>query len=92
MGGGNDTILDVLAQNNLRPEIYVAHDLDKDNRALIDTGQLSFVLHHDLSIDLQNVFKTFMKHHRLMADTPISTVSNIQVVTPENIPPYSQRF
>lgn len=91
MGGGNNTILDVLAQNGLQPAVYVAHDLDKDNRTLIDAGQLSFVLHHDLRIDLENVFQAFLLHHKLIVDHPMTTISNIQVVTPQNVPPQTGR-
>jgi LacI family transcriptional regulator len=90
MGGGNHTILDVLHQHGLQPDIYVAHDLDRDNRALIEAGHLSFLLHHDLRIDLENVFQAFLHHHKLIADRPLATISNIQVITPENIPPQSR--
>lgn len=91
MGGGNTTILDVLEQNGSRPDIYVAHDLDKDNRRLIEEGRLSFVLHHDLRVDLHNVFHAFLYHHKLTAVLPPTTISNVQVVTPENIPSHNGR-
>lgn len=86
MGGGNITILDVLEQNKIIPDIYIAHDLDKDNRALIGAGRISFVLHHDLRIDLENVFQAFLHHHKLLNGILLTHISNIQVVTPENIP------
>lgn len=86
MGGGNRTILDILRQNGLAPDIYIAHDLDRDNRALIEAGAISFVLHHDLRVDMHNVFKAFLHHHRLAESEFTNLVSNIQVVTPENIP------
>ncbi|MFT7494034.1 MAG: LacI family transcriptional regulator [Alteromonas macleodii] len=86
MGGGNHVILNTLEQNNLLPDIFVAHDLDKDNRALIEAGRLSFVLYHDLSVDLENVFHTFLHYHKLTKDPLITEISNVQVVTPENIP------
>jgi LacI family transcriptional regulator len=92
MGGGNTTILEVLEQNGSLPDVYVAHDLDNDNRRLIEEGRLSFVLHHDLRVDLQNVFQAFLHHHKLMP-TPLHTnTSHIQVVTPENIPPSNSRL
>ncbi|WP_296425686.1 LacI family DNA-binding transcriptional regulator [Yoonia sp.] len=91
MGGGNHTILRILEQNRLQPGIYVAHDLDNDNRALIDTGHLSFVLHHDLRIDLENVFHAFLYHHKLTSDPLIAAISNVQVITPENVPAQSRR-
>ncbi len=92
MGGGNTTILDVLKQNGSQPDIYVAHDLDKDNRRLIEDGCLSFVLHHDLGSDLQNVFQAFLHHHKLTPDTPDTTMSHVQIVTPENIPAFVKRI
>ena len=92
MGGGNTTILDVLEQNGSLPDIYVAHDLDDDNRKLIGDGRLNFVLHHDLRVDLQNVFQAFLHHHKLTSDPLHRTMSYIQVVTPENIPPHNRRL
>ncbi|MEY8120779.1 MULTISPECIES: LacI family DNA-binding transcriptional regulator [unclassified Falsihalocynthiibacter] len=92
MGGGNTTILEILEQNGALPDIYVAHDLDSENRRLIENGCISFVLHHDLRVDLQNVFHAFLHHHKLMLDPLHTTISHIQVVTPENIPPHSRRL
>ncbi|HCI07913.1 LacI family DNA-binding transcriptional regulator [Ascidiaceihabitans sp.] len=92
MGGGNKTILEVLKQNALRPDIFVAHDLDNDNRTLIEQGNLSFVLHHDLRVDLQNVFHAFLHHHKLALEPLETPISHIQVITPENIPPFTRRL
>ena len=92
MGGGNTAILNALEQNGSLPDIYVAHDLDNDNRRLIEDGRLNFVLHHDLRVDLQNVFQAFLHHHKLTSAPLYTTMSSIQVVTPENIPPHSRRF
>ena len=92
MGGGNTAILNALDQNASLPDIYVAHDLDDDNRRLIEDGRLSFVLHHDLREDLLNVFQAFLHHHKLMVMPVHTSVSHIQVVTPENIPPFKRRF
>ena len=91
MGGGNRTILDIIQQNRLQPSVYIAHDLDQENRALIKRGHLQFILHHDLRTDMQNVFQAFLHTHNLLPDMPIQTISNVQVVTPENIPPMSRR-
>jgi LacI family transcriptional regulator len=92
MGGGNRTILDILQQNGLQPDIFVAHDLDTDNRALIGEGRISFVLHHDLRSDLENVFQAFLHHHKLISHGPVAAISNIQVVTPQNIPTQNRRL
>jgi LacI family transcriptional regulator len=82
MGGGNTAILNALEQNGSLPDVFVAHDLDHDNRQLIEDGRLSYVLHHDLRVDLQNVFHAFMHHHKLMPVPPHTAISHIQVVTP----------
>lgn len=92
MGGGNRSILDVLKRNRLRPKCYVAHDLDRENRDLIQDDHLNFVLHHDLKTDMQNVFQAFLHYHRLVAEGPFRTMSNVQVVTPMNVPPEFGRF
>jgi LacI family transcriptional regulator len=86
MGGGNRTILNVLSQYGLKPDVFVAHDLDVDNRGLIESGQINYVLHHDLKIDLENVFQAFLHHHKLVAIAPPNPISHVQIVTPENIP------
>jgi LacI family transcriptional regulator len=86
MGGGNHTILNALEQNGLLPDIFIAHDLDKDNRALMTAGRLSFVLHHDLGVDLENVFHAFLYHHKLTKVPLMTAISNVQVVTPQNVP------
>jgi LacI family transcriptional regulator len=87
VGGGNRTILEILRQNRLHPAIYIAHDLDRDNRGLIKSRQLNFVLHHDLEADMQSVFQAFLHNHKLVPDGPVQTISNVQIITPENIPP-----
>jgi len=86
MGGGNRTILDVLRQNRYCPDIFIAHDLDRDNRGLIAEGPISFILHHDLRADMANVFQAFLQFHKLAAGVPSRAMSNVQVITPENIP------
>ena len=92
MGGGNRAILNALEQNGLLPDVFVAHDLDDDNRQLIEGRRLSYVLHHDLRVDLENVFQAFLHHHKIIPVLPHSPISHIQVVTPENIPPLIRRF
>jgi LacI family transcriptional regulator len=86
MGGGNHSILSVLGANNLHPQIYIAHDLDNDNRSLINKGGLDFILHHDLRVDLGNVFQAFLHHHKLTSSEMGTGISNVQIITPENIP------
>ncbi|MEM7238931.1 MAG: LacI family DNA-binding transcriptional regulator [Pseudomonadota bacterium] len=86
MGGGNRSILCTLEDNGRRPQVYVAHDLDKENRELILDKRLDFVLHHDLQLDIRNVFKTLLAYHRLSNDLLETPISTVQVLTPENVP------
>ncbi|WP_299689922.1 LacI family DNA-binding transcriptional regulator [uncultured Tateyamaria sp.] len=86
MGGGNRSILGTLADHGLRPDVYVAHDLDRENRNLIKTRQLDFILHHDLRVDMRNAFSAFLAYHRLLHEPVEIGVSTVQVLTPENIP------
>ena len=85
MGGGNRTILEILDDGNLAPDIYVAHDLDADNRELIADGRINFVLYHDLCADILNVFQTFLQFHKLHPSGALNKMSIVHVITPENM-------
>ncbi len=86
MGGGNQSILETLSNAGLAPDVFVAHDLDQENRKLILEHQLDFILHHDLQSDIRNVFDAFLTYHRLTPATNANPISTVQVLTPENIP------
>jgi LacI family transcriptional regulator len=86
MGGGNQSILETLSHAGLAPDVFVAHDLDRENRKLILDHQLDFILHHDLELDIRNVFDAFLSYHRRTPATNANPISTVQVLTPENIP------
>ncbi len=86
MGGGNRSILRTLEDNGQRPVVFVAHDLDRENRELVQNRQIDFVLHHDLKLDLKNAISAFLTYHRLSNASVEETISTVQVLTPENIP------
>ena len=52
MEGGNAPILAALSALILQPDLFIAHDLDRENRQLLSYGKLEFILHHDLSADI----------------------------------------
>ena len=66
---------------------FVGHDLDADNLALLRTGVLTAVLHHDLRADLRAALTQLLRAHRLLPGAPTSVPSAPQVVTPWNVPP-----
>ena len=67
--------------------MFVAHDLDEHNLALLHDGHLSAVLHHDLRQDMRHACQVIMQAHGALPGGPRSWHSAIQVVTPYNLPP-----
>jgi LacI family transcriptional regulator len=87
MGGGNLGVAAALAAARVGGVPFVAHDLDADNLALLRTGVLTAVLHHDLRADLRAALTQLLRAHRLLPGAPASVWSAPQVVTPWNVPP-----
>ncbi|KAJ57229.1 LacI family transcriptional regulator [Actibacterium mucosum KCTC 23349] len=86
MGGGNHSILRTLDHYGLSAKIFVAHDLDRDNRELLLQRRIDYVLHHDLKMDMRNLFNRFLAWHGLTNGAENTPISTVQVMTPENIP------
>lgn len=86
MGGGNKSILHTLEHHGLTPGVFVAHDLDQENRSLILDNKLDFILHHDLQSDIKSAFNAFLSYHRLSNEQINAPLSTVQVLTPQNIP------
>jgi LacI family transcriptional regulator len=86
IGGGNRAILDAFDQSNRPCRAFIAHDLDADNRALLEAGRLSAVLYHDLRRDLRRACQIIMQAHGALAGPVPTAASPTQVITPFNIP------
>ncbi len=86
MGGGNKAILETLAHSRLKPLIFVAHDLDQENKKLLIEEKISFVLHHDLQRDIRAAFDHFLAFHGLIGDPAMQAISTTQILTPMNVP------
>jgi LacI family transcriptional regulator len=86
MGGGNRSILTALEDKGVTPELFIAHDLDRENHGLLNERRIDFVLHHDLKVDISNAFKAFLSHLQLTTEQPHFTISTVNVITPANIP------
>lgn len=85
IGGGNRAICQAFADLEHPCEVFIAHDLDRDNRELLEAGHLSAVIYHDLAEDMQLACQQIMQAHGLL--TPTATrPSTIHVVTPFNVP------
>jgi LacI family transcriptional regulator len=87
IGGGNRAILDAFDARHRSCRAFIAHDLDADNRELLQAGRLSAVLYHDLRRDMHRACQIIMQAHGAL-DGPILTgPAAIQVLTPVNLPP-----
>lgn len=86
IGGGNVATLEAFARAGRACRVYVAHDLDEDNTALLRQRRLSAVLHHDLRDDMRQVCRVVMQAHGAVPGPIASIPSAIQVVTPYNEP------
>jgi LacI family transcriptional regulator len=85
IGGGNRAICQAFAELDRHCEVFIAHDLDRDNRDLLHAGKLSAVIYHDLAEDMQFACQQIMQAHGLLKPTA-TRPSTIHVVTPFNVP------
>jgi LacI family transcriptional regulator len=86
VGGANAAILAAFDQARRPCRVFIGHDLDDDNLALLRAGRLSAVLHHDLHHDLHMACRLVMQAHGAWPVSPSPTRSNVEVITPFNLP------
>ena len=88
IGGGNAAIVQAFAQAGRRCQVFIGHDLDADNLALLEAGAIHAVLHHDLGQDMRRACQEILRAQgALPALAQAPSLSAIQVVTPWNLPP-----
>jgi LacI family transcriptional regulator len=85
--GGNAAVVGAFAAEHRNYDVFVAHDLDGENDALLRAHKLSAVLHHDLRADLRHACLAILQACGVTAGPIRSHTSVIQVVTPFNTPP-----
>lgn len=84
MGGGNAAMLEVLRGRGRAPSVFIAHDLDRENAALLAKRQIDVVLHHDLRRDLRQAFEVLGAHLGLCPAPAGPALAPPQILTPEN--------
>lgn len=84
-GGGNRAILQAFEDAGRKCRVFVAHDLDADNRALLALGRIGYVLHHDLKQDVRTIYRLLLEHHQMASAAGPVALSEIAVVTPFNM-------
>jgi LacI family transcriptional regulator len=85
--GGNAAVVDAFDRQGRTYDVFVAHDLDGENTALLRERRLSAVLHHDLRMDLRRACQVVMQAQGALPGPVRSNPSAIQVITPHNAPP-----
>ncbi|WEZ83300.1 LacI family DNA-binding transcriptional regulator [Rhizobium sp. 32-5/1] len=86
IGGGNRAVIAAFKGAGRACSIFVAHDLDAGNLALLRQGDIHFVLHHDLKTDVRTVFRAILHRHRALSTPVRHQLSAVEVITPFNIP------
>jgi len=94
IGGGNAAIVGAFAQAGRRCQVFIGHDLDADNLALLRSGAIHAVLHHDLGQDMRRACQDILRALGALPPLPLQqaqSLSAIQIVTPWNLPALAAR-
>jgi LacI family transcriptional regulator len=86
IGGANDAICRAFDQMARPCRCFIGHDLDDDNLALLRAGRLHAVLDHDLRHDMRNACQRILAAHGAGGDASLPGLSNVDVMTPFNLP------
>ncbi|MFS2221773.1 LacI family DNA-binding transcriptional regulator [Pantoea sp. B65] len=86
VGGANTAIIDAFNQAQRRLKVFIAHDLDAENRQLLRQGKLDAVIDHDLRQDARSAFQAILQFHGFLApEEEPGHFSRVNVVTPYNV-------
>jgi len=84
MGGGNRGILQAFDEVHRRPVAFVGHDLDEENRALVEEGRIDAVVDHDLAADARTALTILLRRQQHREVEP-PRASRAVIVTPWNL-------
>jgi LacI family transcriptional regulator len=85
VGGGNAATAAAFERLGRDCRVFIAHDLDADNRRLLRDGRISVVLHNDLRADARLAMRLILQERGAL---PVEAArpAPIQVITPFNLP------
>jgi LacI family transcriptional regulator len=83
VGGGNIATVAAFERLGRPRRVFIAHDLDADNRRLLRQGRISVVLHNDLRTDARLAMRLILQEHCAL---PAEPARPVQVITPYNLP------
>jgi LacI family transcriptional regulator len=86
IGGGNRAVVEAFRATGRTCRAFVGHDLDADNLALLREREISAVLHHDLHADMRSACRVVMQAHRVLPQSGPPPPSQVQIITPFNLP------
>lgn len=84
MGGGNCGILEAFEEVSRKPQAFVGHDLDANNRALLRAGRIDAVVEHDLLADAGSALSFLLRYKRVGHCEP-PAASRAVIITPWNL-------
>lgn len=84
-GGGNAATVAAFEKLGRPCRVFIAHDLDADNRLLLRDGRISAVLHNDLRTDARLALRMILQARGALPPEPVRPVP-VQIVTPYNVP------
>jgi LacI family transcriptional regulator len=85
VGGGNAATVAAFDRLGRECRVFIAHDLDADNRRLLRDGRISVVLHNDLRADARLAIRLILAERGALPAEAVRPAP-VQVVTPYNIP------
>lgn len=85
VGGGNTATVAAFDKLGRECRVFIAHDLDADNRRLLREGRISVVLHNDLRADARLAMRLILQERGALPVEPARSAP-IQVITPYNLP------
>lgn len=86
IGGGNNGIVEAFQASGKTLNVFIGHDLVPENVALLRSGVMNAVLHHDLRVDVDRCCRLIMASHGVLPEPDDGEISKTDVVTPFNIP------
>lgn len=86
VGGGNAAIVRAFAAADRRIGVFIAHDLDEENRQLLAENRIDALIHQELQQDARTLFHSLLAFHGFLpAQQDAAPFSRVSVITPYNI-------
>jgi LacI family transcriptional regulator len=85
MGGGNGGILEAFDRAKRPIHAFIGHDLDAENRRLLEAGRIDAIVDHDLVADARGALRAILGFHKRIKGEFRPRPSRAMVITPYNL-------